>query len=406
MANLYPVYPIYPIERVEQRPSQQLNQRTAYIRNPALLLFLQEISRDAARNAARNHEVTAINGNIQSAKDLRNFICSLTGILALLCFGVGPVGPIVAAVFVGICLITAITAKIYISYKRRELKKLLNPETVTQMAERAEHESAVTAQQKSLSADDVQQYANCEYPNEFYGHAIDSEGQPVLDNNGKPQRGPEIMQEPYYLGDGIWCDKAQWQELPASSEIKQAAKPDYKLKDLLEDYQNNKSNNANYTFADYVKAHQDTPDGVPDAMVCKSFTLEAMNTPALNTASGHSYEKDWILRYVNEGGTDPQTRDETNKSDIQDHRLLTRLIAAFNAVKEWLANRPDAESDEVRSPTAAATSSSVHSETTAVSQPSTFIYGARLTNSDDSSGFVAPAAPPLASHEFSPRRHF
>ena len=68
---------------------------------------------------------------------------------------------------------------------------------------------------------------------------------------------------------------------------------------------------------------------VPDQMLCP-LTLEIMETPVL-TRWGHNFEKDALLRWLQNHGICPLTRNSMSISDIVVNRVLRDQIKAWKA---------------------------------------------------------------------------
>ena len=68
---------------------------------------------------------------------------------------------------------------------------------------------------------------------------------------------------------------------------------------------------------------------IPSKFLCP-LTKEIMKDPVLVTVSGHSYEREFIERYIREHKKDPITQQRVQLKDIVTNRALAHSIQEWN----------------------------------------------------------------------------
>ena len=73
-----------------------------------------------------------------------------------------------------------------------------------------------------------------------------------------------------------------------------------------------------------------------DALTCP-ISLDIFKEPVI-VSSGHTYEKEYIMKIINDNGNDPLTRKPLNKKYVIDNYLVNKLNKIFNSGKNFNEN--------------------------------------------------------------------
>lgn len=127
----------------------------------------------------------------------------------------------------------------------------------------------------------------------------------------------------YEFLNGVFQDEQEREQEQALLDEQEQDKPETKAP-----FYDRSNGNISQRQLDITKIRKDTDADIPDALLCP-ISREIMSTPVMLFASGMTYEKEMIERWLESNSTDPETGSQITSFETQTNWHCKRQVNKF-----------------------------------------------------------------------------